>query len=63
MLILSMLSTCWHSPIKSANQGDETEAMPMTERQLSIILAVVYEYIKTGEPARSRTIKIGRAHV
>lgn len=28
----------------------------MTERQLSIILAVVYEYIKTGEPAGSRTI-------
>ena len=28
----------------------------MTERQLGIILAVVYEYIKTGEPAGSRTI-------
>ena len=28
----------------------------MTERQLSIILAVVYEYIKTGEPAGSRTL-------
>lgn len=28
----------------------------MTERQLSIILAVVYEYIKTGEAAGSRTI-------
>ncbi len=28
----------------------------MTDRQLSIILAVVYEYIKTGEPAGSRTI-------
>ncbi|NLL37535.1 MAG: heat-inducible transcription repressor HrcA [Fretibacterium sp.] len=28
----------------------------MTERQLSIILAVVYEYIKTGEPAGSRMI-------
>lgn len=28
----------------------------MTERQLSIILAVVYEYIRTGEPAGSRTI-------
>ena len=28
----------------------------ITERQLSIILAVVYEYIKTGEPAGSRTI-------
>lgn len=28
----------------------------MTERQLSIVLAVVYEYIKTGEPAGSRTI-------
>ena len=28
----------------------------MTERQLSIILAVVYEYINTGEPAGSRTI-------
>ena len=50
----------------------------MTERQLEIILAVVYEYIKTGEPAGSRTItkkyirglrpatirnEIGRAHV
>ncbi|MDR1741388.1 MAG: heat-inducible transcriptional repressor HrcA [Synergistaceae bacterium] len=28
----------------------------LTERQLSIVLAVVYEYIKTGEPAGSRTI-------
>jgi len=28
----------------------------VTERQLGIILAVVYEYIKTGEPAGSRTI-------
>ena len=28
----------------------------MTERQLSIILAVVYEYINTGEAAGSRTI-------
>ncbi len=28
----------------------------MTERQLGIVLAVVYEYIKTGEPAGSRTI-------
>ena len=28
----------------------------MTERQLQIILAVVYEYIKTGEPSGSRTI-------
>jgi heat-inducible transcriptional repressor len=28
----------------------------LTERQLGIVLAVVYEYIKTGEPAGSRTI-------
>ena len=28
----------------------------LTERQLGIVLAVVYEYIKSGEPAGSRTI-------
>jgi heat-inducible transcriptional repressor len=28
----------------------------LTDRQLGIVLAVVYEYIKTGEPAGSRTI-------
>ncbi|MDR3265570.1 MAG: heat-inducible transcriptional repressor HrcA [Synergistaceae bacterium] len=28
----------------------------LTERQLGIVLAVVYEYIRTGEPAGSRTI-------
>jgi heat-inducible transcriptional repressor len=28
----------------------------LTERQLEIVLAVVYEYIQTGEPAGSRTI-------
>jgi len=28
----------------------------LTERQLEIVLAVVYEYIKTGEPVGSRTI-------
>lgn len=28
----------------------------LTERQLGIVLAVVYEYIKNGEPAGSRTI-------
>ncbi|MBQ7543608.1 MAG: heat-inducible transcription repressor HrcA [Synergistaceae bacterium] len=28
----------------------------LTERQLSIVLSVVYEYIKTGEPAGSQTI-------
>ncbi len=28
----------------------------MTERQLEIVLAVVYEFIRTGEPAGSRTI-------
>ena len=28
----------------------------MTERQLTIILSVVYEYIQTGEPAGSRTL-------
>ena len=28
----------------------------LTERQLEIVFAVVYEYIKTGEPVGSRTI-------
>ncbi len=28
----------------------------LTERQLEIVLSVVYEYIQTGEPAGSRTI-------
>ena len=28
----------------------------LTERQLEIVLAVVYEYIRSGEPAGSRTI-------
>ena len=28
----------------------------LTERQLEIVLSVVYEYIETGEPSGSRTI-------
>ena len=28
----------------------------LSERQLEVVLAVVYEYIKTGEPVGSRTI-------
>ncbi len=40
--------------ILSANTRKEVHAV--TERQLEIVLAVVYEFIRTGEPAGSRTI-------
>lgn len=40
--------------ILSANMRKGVHAV--TERQLEIVLAVVYEFIRTGEPAGSRTI-------
>ncbi len=45
----------WHSMTSSATTAKGVGRM-LTERQLEIVLAVVYEYIRSGEPAGSRTI-------
>lgn len=47
---------CYHSIGLIANNAKKEVASLLSERKLEIVLALVYEYIQTGEPVGSRTI-------